>query len=126
MADALTPLADSKYLLVRTFRRTGKPVDTPVWHVREGDHLLFWTVSDSGKVKRIRNNPEVEVAPCTLRGTPTGPFRKATATLLPAAETATVRRKISKRYGLMGWLTTTGSKLRRGDKGTVGVSVSLT
>ena len=48
--------ARRQYLLVTTFRKDGRAVPTPVWGARDGDALVFWSVTDSGKMKRIRRD----------------------------------------------------------------------
>ncbi|GGS37930.1 PPOX class F420-dependent oxidoreductase [Actinokineospora fastidiosa] len=124
----MTPLARlgaGKYVLVTTYRRDGRAVPTPVWVVRDDDELLIWTVTDSGKVKRIRNNPRVELAECDFRGRPTGESVPATARLLDADETERTRRLMRRKYGITGTLTILGSKLRRGARGTIGVALTL-
>jgi uncharacterized protein len=118
-------LAASKYLLVTTFRRNGTAVPTPVWHAVDGETLVVWTVVDSGKVKRLRNNPEVRLAPCTARGRPTGPETPARGELLDAAGSARVRQLISRRYGVIGRLAMFGSRLRRGTDGSVGLRFTV-
>jgi uncharacterized protein len=118
-------LADGKYLLVTTFRKDGRSVPTPVWVVRDGDALGVWTVTDSGKVKRIRNNAEVLVGPCDVRGNPTGDSRPGRAELLAAAESERYRSLIARKYGVLGRLTLWGSRLRRGRDGTVGIRITL-
>lgn len=123
--SSLTRLAAEKYVLVTTYRKDGRAVPTPVWVVRDGDALGVWTVTDSGKVKRIRNRPEVTVAPCDIRGTPTGEALPGTAELCDEEDTEVYRTLIRSKYGLMGTLTLLGSKLRRGDKGTVGIRIRL-
>jgi hypothetical protein len=125
-ADELARLGDAQYLLVTTFRKDGRAVPTPVWVVRDGDHLAIWTVRDSGKVKRIRRNPEVLVGPCDVRGRLTGAQVPGRAAVLDAAGTARVRAAIARKYGLLGRLTLWGSRLRRGTEGTVGVRITLT
>ncbi|MBM7775721.1 PPOX class probable F420-dependent enzyme [Actinokineospora baliensis] len=122
--DAWTALGEGKYLLVTTFKRDGTPVPTPVWVAPDGPDLVFWTVRDSWKVKRLRHTPRVEVGPCDLRGTPLGESRPATARLLDDPESERVRRLIQRKYGILGWLTVGGSRLRRGTKGTVGVALT--
>ena len=94
-------LAESKYLSLTTFRKDGTPVATPVWLVRAGDHLYVITGADSGKVKRIRANSGVELAPCDMRGTIKGDRVLGVAVIQDAAGTAATIKKISKRYGLM-------------------------
>ncbi|GAA2984174.1 PPOX class F420-dependent oxidoreductase [Actinokineospora diospyrosa] len=122
--DAWTALGEGKYLLVTTFKRDGTPVATPVWVAGDGADLVFWTVRDSWKVKRIRRDPRVEVGPCDLRGNPLGESRPATARLLDNPDSERVRRLIQRKYGILGWLTVGGSRLRRGTKGTIGVAIS--
>ncbi|MEV0327037.1 PPOX class F420-dependent enzyme [Micromonospora echinospora] len=121
----LDDLAAEKYVLLTTFRRDGRAVPTPVWAVRDGDALAIWTVADSGKVKRIRREPTVTVAPCDVRGRPHGPAIKGYATLCPPAETRRIRSLLKQKYRLLGRLTLLGSRLRRGEQGTVGVRVTL-
>lgn len=94
-------LAESKYLSLTTFRKDGTPVATPVWLVREGDHLFVMTEAGSGKVKRIRANSTVELAPCDMRGSIKGDRVFGAAVVQDAAGTAATVKKIRKRYGLM-------------------------
>lgn len=68
----LDRLSAEKYVLLTTFRKDGRAVSTPVWAVRDGDALAVWTASDTGKVKRIRRDSRVTVAPCDVRGRPHG------------------------------------------------------
>jgi PPOX class probable F420-dependent enzyme, Rv2061 family len=117
-------LAGEPYVLVTTFRKNGTPVPTAVWAVADGDALAIWTVATSGKVKRIRNNPEVTVAPCDLRGRPRGEAVNARAEVLSAQDTERVRDLLRKKYGLQARLTLLGSRLRRGEAGTVAISIT--
>jgi uncharacterized protein len=119
-------LGAEKYVSVVTFRRNGTPVATPIWVVRDGDALAIWTGADTGKVKRLRNNPEVTVAACDLRGRVRGEAVNGRAELMSAEDTERVRGLIIKKYGLIGWLTIKGSRLRRGREGTVGIRISMT
>jgi PPOX class probable F420-dependent enzyme len=123
--DTLTRLGDGKYLLVTTFRKNGEPVPTPVWVVREGDALLIWTVTDSGKVKRMRRDSRVQLAPCDLRGTPHGDSVDATARILDPVTSDKVRKMIVRKYGIVAWVTSTAGRIRRGRGRTVGVELSL-
>src|SRR5512144_470956 len=68
----LRQFADQEFLSFETFRKNGIGVKTPVWFAQEGDTLYIWTVGDSGKIKRIRNNPRVNIAPCKRFGKLTG------------------------------------------------------
>ncbi|MGP4005290.1 PPOX class F420-dependent oxidoreductase [Streptomyces sp. 4N124] len=69
-------------VLLTSHKKDGTGVGTPVSIAVEGDHAYFRTPGVAGKVKRLRNNPEVEIAPSTVRGAPTGPEIHARARLL--------------------------------------------
>jgi PPOX class probable F420-dependent enzyme len=43
--------------------------------------LYLWTSADTGKLKRIRNNPRVNIAPCKRHGEVTGEWVAARASL---------------------------------------------
>lgn len=90
----------SRYVSLTTYRKNGTPVATPVWHVPRGTELWIVTEASSGKVKRIRNNPQVRVAPCSLRGTvpPDAPSVSGTARLLDDDGTAQARKLLARRY----------------------------
>ena len=60
----LLALAEERFVSLTTFRRSGQPVSTPVWVGRDGDALVVLTPSGSGKVKRLRVDPRVQVQPC--------------------------------------------------------------
>ncbi len=61
-------LGDERFISLTTYRRTGAAVSTPVWVAREGDALVVTTPADSGKVKRLRHTPRVEMRPCGRTG----------------------------------------------------------
>lgn len=122
--ERIIRLAAGSYLLVTTYKKDGSTVATPVWVVRDGNALGIWTVADSWKVKRIRNRADVLVGPCDVRGNPTGESVPATAEILSPAGTAAYRTLLRRKYGLLGVLTLAGSKLRRGDKGTIGIRIT--
>jgi PPOX class probable F420-dependent enzyme len=71
-----------------------------VWFVQEDGSLLVQTDGQSGKVKRIRRNPVVRIAPCTAGGRLRGEPVTAHAELLPAAETGRVEAMIARKYRL--------------------------
>jgi len=90
-----------KYISLTTFRKNGVAVATAVWFGEEDGKLYVMTRSDMGKTKRIRNNPQAKVAPCTISGKVTGIEVAATARLLPAEEHARARKAINRKY----WMT---------------------
>ncbi|GAB1514370.1 PPOX class F420-dependent oxidoreductase [Actinophytocola sp. KF-1] len=118
-------LGRGSYLLVTTFRKDGTPVPTPVWVGRDGDELIVWTQATAGKVKRIRNNPTVEVTACDLRGKPRGETVKGTARILDADGTERGRRVLRKKYGIAGRVVIGSSTVFRGREGTVCLAITL-
>lgn len=112
---SLDSISAGKYILLTTFRRDGTAVPTPVWFVRQGDVLLITTDGTSGKVKRLRANPRVTIAPCDMRGRPKGDGVEATAELVDAAATEQITAAVARRYGLIGRLMTRrGTATRQG------------
>src|SRR5215470_11459462 len=89
-----------KYLDLATFRKSGIAVHTPIWFAEENGRLYFMTGSKLGKYKRIRNNPRVTVAPCTMLGKIIGPEFPASARILASEESGRVRRLINAKYWL--------------------------
>lgn len=90
-----------KYISLTTFRKNGVGVATPVWFAEREGKLYVVTEKISGKSKRIRNNPNVGVAPCTIRGKVTGPEFTGRARILPdGEESEAARRSIRQKYWL--------------------------
>jgi uncharacterized protein len=94
-------LQRQNYLSLATFRKNGTAVYTPVWFAEDGGNIYVMTRSDSGKYKRIRNIPEVRIAPSTVRGRITGPEFPAHARILPPEDWEKARKAIRGKY----WLT---------------------
>jgi len=70
----LTSLEHQKYISLTTFRRKRAAVATPVWFVQLQHTLYIYTDATAGKVKRIRHNPQVQLASCTMLGKVKGPL----------------------------------------------------
>lgn len=96
---AFSALAGHEYMRLTTFRKNGEPVPTPVWFAQEDDRLYVVTDAESGKVKRIRRNAQVEVCPCDSRGNPRGDSAEAMARILPEAEVPTAVAALNRKYG---------------------------
>jgi PPOX class probable F420-dependent enzyme len=76
-----------KYVSLLTYRKDGRGVRTPVWITPAAVARAYvYTNRTSGKVKRIRNNPCVRIAPCTMRGDLLGEWQEATARLVDNAD----------------------------------------
>ncbi len=92
------PIQGQNYISLTTSRKTGAGIATPVWFGEEDGKLYVMTRSDMGKTKRIRNNPQVRVAPCTIRGRVKGAEFAATARILPAEEHERARQTLNRKY----------------------------
>ena len=103
MPDTVAQFADAKYLNLETFRKTGAGVQTPVWFAQPPGQALFYIYSeaDAGKVKRIRNNPQVRVAPCNFRGRLRGEWVEAQARICGPEESAKGQQLLRRKYGLL-------------------------
>ncbi len=66
--EPFAALFPQKYVSLTTFRKTGEGVPTTVWAAPAGDALYVTTLGSSGKVKRIRNNPDVTLKPSSMTG----------------------------------------------------------
>jgi PPOX class probable F420-dependent enzyme len=97
----LDPLAESWAVLLRTRKRDGSWVATPVNLAVDGERAYFGTPAGSGKVKRLRNFEAVELAPCTLRGKPTGAAVVARARRLEGEESSRARQRLLRKYPLV-------------------------
>jgi PPOX class probable F420-dependent enzyme len=87
-----------KYISLATFRKSGVAVRTPVWFGEENGKLFVMTNSKSGKCKRIRSNPKVRIAACTIRGKITGPEFEGTARILSEQERVQARAAVRRKY----------------------------
>lgn len=96
----LAPFGGQKYISVETFRKNGQGVKTPVWFVLHNGAFYVYTEADSWKVKRIRNNPRVRVAVCTIRGAVKGPWLDATASLVEGDERRVADKLLDRKYPL--------------------------
>lgn len=123
MPDAVAQFTNAKYLNLETFRKTGVGVRTPVWFAQDPGtpsstevsptaRSVFYVYSapDAGKVKRIRNNPRVRVAPCNFRGDLRGAWVDAHARICEGAEVEHGQDLLRRKYG---WMKITGDFFSR-------------
>ena len=99
--DRLAPFRHQKYLNLETFKRDGRGVKTPVWFVlRKNGAFYVYTEAGSWKVKRIRNNPRVRIAPCDMRGRVSAEWQAATAQIVSGEEEQVANRLLDRKYFL--------------------------
>lgn len=98
--------AEQKYLNLETFKKSGEGVRTPVWFAEDPSarldsadaKLYVYTIGVSGKVKRIRNNSGVKIAPCKASGKVTGDWVPACAEILSGSEAAHGMQLLNRKY----------------------------
>lgn len=106
-------LGDARYIALETFRKNGQGVVTPVWVAGKNGKLYVITEADSWKVKRIRANSRVRLAPSDSRGNPTGDWLAGIATTLPLEDDEEPRRMIERKYGIQYKLFALMYKIKR-------------
>lgn len=109
-ADVQQAFDGRKYLNLETRRRTGVAVATPVWFARQGRRFYVYSLADAGKVKRIRNDPRVRIAPCDIRGGLEGEWHEARASIVHGDEESLGHRLLDSKYG---WMKKIGNFYRR-------------
>jgi len=93
--------AATSTILLETRRKDGTWVPTAVSLVGEGRHLYFRSYDASGKAKRLRNFPEVRVAPATLRGRALGPSVPGHVRLLRGEEAEHAGALLARRFPVL-------------------------
>ena len=94
----LSRFDNERYLNLETYRRNGVGVRTPVWFAAGVGKLYIYAIADSGKVKRVRRNPAVRIAPCDVRGTVSGPWIDAVVNVVDREEFKVGMRLLDKKY----------------------------
>lgn len=128
MSPSLDILGRRKQVSLTTFRKDGRAVASPVWHVVQGGEVLIITEPGSGKVKRLRNSGRVVLAPCDIRGrVPDGaPSFEGTARLVEDPDGVDrIRRAVQRRY-ITSRIGNALSRLLRRPRVSIGIIVTLT
>jgi PPOX class probable F420-dependent enzyme len=121
--DPLNAFANQQYMNLETFRKSGEGVSTPVWFVALDNELCFTTEPASGKVKRMRRDPRVRVAPCKVNGELLGDWHDGKARFLSPEEIPAVEKVYSRKYGIQKMFFDLFGRARR--QGRVFIAVSL-
>ena len=106
-------LPNEKYLSLRTFRKSGAGVDTPVWGASDYNKKLYiFSAGNAGKIKRLRNSSKSEVTRCDFKGGSLGNWLNCQAFLVEApAEAAQAHSLLISKYGWSMLLTDILSKI---------------
>ena len=127
MNTAIAQFAKAKYINVETFRKTGVGVRTPVWFAADPaapDAFYIYSLPDAGKVKRIRNNPKVRVAPCDIRGNLRGAWMDGQARICQGDEVAKGQDLLRRKYGWMKIVGDFFSRLRGRTQAVLRITLS--
>lgn len=127
MSRRSDPAAD-RFFALRTFRRDGSAVATPIWLAAAGGRWYAYTPNRSWKVSRVRRDPRVEVAASDFEGRPFGPWRPGRARALHRGESRIATRALTAKYGnrfrLFRVVTLVGAPRKYGGRG-IGLEIAL-
>src|SRR6185436_6353078 len=121
--NKLTQFANYNYLNLESYRKTGHPVTTPMWFAEYNGALYIYSLANSGKVKRIRNNANVRVVPSDTRGKPKGEWVEAKARILDERGAELGHKLLNEKYRWMKRMGDIFSKLRKRDKVVIALEV---
>ncbi len=93
-------LEGHRYVRMITYRKSGEGVPTTVWFALVDGRAYVFTGAQTGKAKRIRNNPRVRLTPSNFRGKPRVQRSvEAEARLMGKDEEDLADRAIDEKYG---------------------------
>jgi PPOX class probable F420-dependent enzyme len=104
---------ENKYINLITFRESGVGVPTPVMYAKKNGKLYVETRNSRYKVNRIKKNPNVQIAPCNMRGQILGPSIEGTARILSKNEQNVAFEALRKKY----FRFRLGDKIKFGKRG---------
>ena len=101
MSARFTAVRDAKTVLLTTYKRDGTAVETPVSIAFDGERAFFRSYDKAWKTKRLRRNPQVQLAPSTVLGKPTGQVIQARATLLEGEQARVAAKALARRHRVL-------------------------
>jgi PPOX class probable F420-dependent enzyme len=111
--NKISQFLNQKYINLETYRKNGQAVQTPVWFAIDGSIIYVRTDSNSGKVKRARNNSQVRITPSNARGQPKGEWVDGEMKIASMAESERANQLLRKKYGLQGKIIRIVNKIRK-------------
>jgi hypothetical protein len=106
-SNSVIYLMYAKYLLLESEQADGTPVGTPMWFAMLDEAIFVRTEAESPEIRRIRRQPIVKVASCTIRGLPTGDHIECVARILPQEQEAQAEAALRRSYGTLRRLLNT-------------------
>lgn len=97
--DPFASLYPYEFVLLTTFRKSGIGVPTTMWFAHGQGKLYMVTGRNSGKIKRIRHEKRVLLAPCDMMGNILGAEIEACAHELLADQHTYADALLARKYG---------------------------
>ncbi|MDH5666006.1 MAG: pyridoxamine 5'-phosphate oxidase family protein [Nitrosopumilus sp.] len=95
----LDDIKSEKYISVETYKKDGTAVKTPVWFTIKDNLVYVVTRDQTGKIKRLKNNHNVKIATCNIKGKISGKWVSGTVEILGEYETKEAVKRRDKKYG---------------------------
>jgi PPOX class probable F420-dependent enzyme len=111
--NKMSQFSNEKYINLETYRKNGQAVQTPVWFVIIDGSIYIRTDSNSGKIKRARNNTHVRITPCTARGKPKGEWVNGEIRIASSSESQRADHLLKQKYGLQSKIIRMYNKIRK-------------
>lgn len=105
-------LQKERFISLCTYKKNGDRIATPVIFGITDREIIVSTKSFAGKLKRLKNNPNVIIYPCTSRGERKGTDFKGTATILAKKDEKYAYDSIRKKNGLIFRIWRASGKFR--------------
>lgn len=103
-AGRLEELTKHKYINLETYKKSGRPVRTTVWFMIDNNLVYVATSPDTGKAKRLRNNPSVRIVPSGYNGEPKGEWINGKTRFVEDSEAERAIQLRKKKYGMQARL----------------------
>ena len=99
MSNGLEQFIDQKYISLETYKKDNTPIRTPVWFVIDDDRICIMTKDSTGKVKRLRNNQNVRIALCSMKGEIKNDWVSGMAKMIVGDDVEKIIKLRKKKYG---------------------------
>ena len=100
MGNQLEQFLDQKYINLETYKKDGTPIRTPVWFVIDKNLIYVITRDSTGKVKRLKNNQDVRIVPCSFKGEAKNEWVKGKTQMITGEEADKAIKLRKKKYGM--------------------------
>jgi hypothetical protein len=124
--NAIARLDRESYISLATFRRDGRAVETPVWIAARDRKLYVFSEARAGKMKRLRNDARLRIAPCNVRGRVDGDWIEGTGRRVDDPESVAIAYDaLIAKYGLLMRITNFISRLAGRIEGRAIIEIAL-